>query len=47
MTEWLARPGRGVARQTVPPLRVSISRKLKETVGILDSALLQRGIVRL
>ncbi|KVH99020.1 photosynthetic NDH subunit of subcomplex B 1, chloroplastic [Cynara cardunculus var. scolymus] len=33
MTDWLARPGRGVPRQTVPPLKVSMSRKLKDTVA--------------
>ncbi|KAJ9568033.1 hypothetical protein OSB04_003999 [Centaurea solstitialis] len=33
MTDWLARPGRGVPRQVIPPLRVSISRKLKDTVA--------------
>ncbi|CAJ1951421.1 unnamed protein product [Sphenostylis stenocarpa] len=32
MVDWLGRPFREVPRQTVPPLRVSISRKLKEVV---------------
>ncbi|XP_042509615.1 photosynthetic NDH subunit of subcomplex B 1, chloroplastic [Macadamia integrifolia] len=32
MLDWLGRPGRGVPRQPVPPLRVSISRKLKDYV---------------
>ncbi|XP_043701528.1 photosynthetic NDH subunit of subcomplex B 1, chloroplastic isoform X2 [Telopea speciosissima] len=32
MLDWLGRPGRGVPRQPVPPLRVSISRKLKDFV---------------
>jgi len=32
MVDWLGRPFRDVPRQTVPPLRVSISRKLKEVV---------------
>ncbi|KAL8456969.1 hypothetical protein ACS0TY_034168 [Phlomoides rotata] len=32
MTEWLGRPFRSVPRQAVPPLRVSLSRKLKEVV---------------
>ncbi|KAI7742330.1 hypothetical protein M8C21_012020 [Ambrosia artemisiifolia] len=33
MTDWLARPGRGVPRQEIPPLKVSISRKLKDVVA--------------
>lgn len=33
MLDWLGRPFRSVPRQTVPPLRVSISRKLKEVVA--------------
>ncbi|GKV26963.1 hypothetical protein SLEP1_g36172 [Rubroshorea leprosula] len=33
MVEWLGRPFRSVPRQPVPPLRVSISRKLKEVVA--------------
>ncbi|EEF49223.1 conserved hypothetical protein [Ricinus communis] len=32
MLDWLGRPFRSVPRHTVPPLRVSISRKLKEFV---------------
>ncbi|KAK4590094.1 hypothetical protein RGQ29_020596 [Quercus rubra] len=32
MLDWLGRPFRSVPRQVVPPLRVSISRKLKEVV---------------
>ncbi|KAK2986499.1 hypothetical protein RJ640_021374 [Escallonia rubra] len=32
MIDWLGRPGRNVPRQAVPPLKVSISRKLKEFV---------------
>lgn len=32
MTDWLGRPARGVPRHDVPPLKVSISRKLKEVV---------------
>ncbi|XP_027344621.1 photosynthetic NDH subunit of subcomplex B 1, chloroplastic isoform X1 [Abrus precatorius] len=32
MVDWLARPFRSVPRQPVPPLKVSISRKLKEVV---------------
>lgn len=32
MEDWLGRPFRSVPRQVVPPLRVSISRKLKEVV---------------
>lgn len=32
MLDWLGRPGRKVPRQVVPPLKVSISRKLKEVV---------------
>lgn len=32
MEDWLGRPSRSVPRQVVPPLRVSISRKLKEVV---------------
>ncbi|ERN18704.1 hypothetical protein AMTRI_Chr12g273160 [Amborella trichopoda] len=32
MLDWLARPARNVPRQTIPPLRVSLSRKLKEFV---------------
>ncbi|CAL5444214.1 unnamed protein product [Camellia sinensis] len=32
MIDWLGRPGRSVPRQPVPPLKVSISRKLKEVV---------------
>lgn len=32
MIDWLGRPGRGVPRHPVPPLKISISRKLKETV---------------
>ncbi|XP_061351516.1 photosynthetic NDH subunit of subcomplex B 1, chloroplastic [Gastrolobium bilobum] len=32
MVDWLAKPFRSVPRQIVPPLRVSISRKLKEAV---------------
>lgn len=30
--DWLARPGRNVPRQPVPPLKVSIPRKVKEVV---------------
>ena len=33
MTDWLARPGRTVPRQVIPPLKVSISRKLKDVVA--------------
>lgn len=33
MVDWLGRPFRSVPRQPVPPLRVSISRKLKEVVA--------------
>ena len=33
MIDWLGRPFRSVPRQPVPPLRVSISRKLKEVVA--------------
>ncbi|CAO2813553.1 unnamed protein product [Amaranthus hypochondriacus] len=32
MIEWLGRPGRNVPPQPVPPLKVSISRRLKEVV---------------
>lgn len=32
MVEWLGRPARNVPRHLVPPLKVSISRKLKEVV---------------
>lgn len=32
MIDWLARPGRNVPRQPVPPLKVSIPRKVKEVV---------------
>ncbi|KAL5708349.1 Photosynthetic NDH subunit of subcomplex B 1 [Ranunculus cassubicifolius] len=32
MLDWLGRPGRKVARHPVPPLKVSISRKLKDVV---------------
>ncbi|PSR89363.1 Photosynthetic NDH subunit of subcomplex B 1 like [Actinidia chinensis var. chinensis] len=32
MTDWLGRPFRSVPRHLVPPLKVSISRKLKEVV---------------
>ncbi|KAJ4958620.1 hypothetical protein NE237_025731 [Protea cynaroides] len=32
MLDWLGKPGRGVPRQPVPPLRVSMSRKLKDFV---------------
>eukprot|EP00268_Persea_americana_P060519 TRINITY_DN7548_c0_g1_i11.p1 TRINITY_DN7548_c0_g1~~TRINITY_DN7548_c0_g1_i11.p1 ORF type:complete len:217 (-),score=51.55 TRINITY_DN7548_c0_g1_i11:898-1548(-) len=32
MLDWLGRPARNVPRQPVPPLKVSISRKLKEFV---------------
>ncbi|CAN6450392.1 unnamed protein product [Victoria cruziana] len=32
MVEWLGRPARNVPRQEVPPLKVSISKKLKEVV---------------
>ncbi|XP_058114064.1 photosynthetic NDH subunit of subcomplex B 1, chloroplastic [Magnolia sinica] len=32
MVQWLGRPARNVPRQPVPPLKVSISRKLKEVV---------------
>ena len=32
MLDWLGRPFRSVPRHPVPPLRVSISRKLKEAV---------------
>ncbi|KAL2479044.1 Photosynthetic NDH subunit of subcomplex B 1 [Forsythia ovata] len=32
MIDWLGRPGRKVPRQSVPPLKVSISRRLKEVV---------------
>ncbi|KAK9281211.1 hypothetical protein L1049_004106 [Liquidambar formosana] len=32
MIDWLGRPARNVPRQPVPPLKVSISRKLKEVV---------------
>lgn len=32
MLDWLGRPFRSVPRQPVPPLRVAISRKLKEVV---------------
>lgn len=30
MTDWLGRPARGVPREPLPPLKVSISRKLKD-----------------
>lgn len=33
MTDWLARPGRKVPRQEIPPLKVSISRKIKDVVA--------------
>ncbi|KAD5507756.1 hypothetical protein E3N88_15459 [Mikania micrantha] len=33
MTDWLARPGRKVPRQEIPPLKVSISRKVKDFVA--------------
>ena len=32
MVDWLGRPFRNVPRQPVPPLRVSLSRKLKDYV---------------
>ncbi|KAA8541996.1 hypothetical protein F0562_023148 [Nyssa sinensis] len=32
MNDWLGRPARNVPRQPVPPLKVSLSRKLKEVV---------------
>lgn len=32
MLDWLGRPARNVPRQPVPPLKVSISRKLKEFI---------------
>ncbi|XP_010265573.1 PREDICTED: photosynthetic NDH subunit of subcomplex B 1, chloroplastic [Nelumbo nucifera] len=32
MLDWLGRPARNVPRQPIPPLKVSISRKLKEVV---------------
>lgn len=32
MTDWLGRPVRNVPREPLPPLKVSISRKLKEVV---------------
>ena len=32
MVDWLGRPFRSVPRHLVPPLKVSISRKLKEIV---------------
>lgn len=32
MMEWLGRPARKVPRQPVPPLRVSISKKVREYV---------------
>lgn len=32
MIDWLGRPFRSVPRQPLPPLRVSISRKVKEVV---------------
>lgn len=32
MVEWLGRPARNVPRQPVPPLKVSISKKLKAYV---------------
>nr|XP_043607489.1 photosynthetic NDH subunit of subcomplex B 1, chloroplastic [Erigeron canadensis] len=33
MTDWLARPGRGVPRQVIPPLKVLISGKIKDLVA--------------
>lgn len=33
MVDWLGRPFRSVPRQPLPPLRVSISRRLKEFVA--------------
>lgn len=33
MADWLGRPFRSVPRQPIPPLKVSISRKLKEVVA--------------
>lgn len=33
MVDWLGRPFRSVPRHPVPPLRVSISRRLKEVVA--------------
>lgn len=32
MTEWLGRPARNVPREPVPPLKISISKKLKAYV---------------
>lgn len=32
MTDWLGRPARGVPRQPVPPLKVSISKKVRAYV---------------
>lgn len=32
MVDWLARPSKTVPRQPVPPLKVSISKKLKQVV---------------
>lgn len=32
MEDWLGRPFRSVPRQVVPPLKISLSRKLKEVV---------------
>lgn len=33
MVDWLARPARNVPKQPLPPLKVSLSRKLKEYVA--------------
>lgn len=32
MVDWLGRPVRDVPRQALPPLKISISKKLKQTV---------------
>lgn len=44
MVDWLGRPFRSVPRQPLPPLKVSISRKLKELVeGKVKSAGAEKG----
>lgn len=44
MLDWLGRPFRSVPRQPVPPLKVSISRKLKEVVeGKYRAAGVEKG----
>jgi len=44
MLEWIGRPAKNVPQQPTPPLRVSISKKLRAYVeGKYDSAGVQKG----